>query len=75
MSLLSSNTSCPLSFVLQNDDDICDNIKQLHNSKDFEFLDEVYAQGEAVSSPGSTGTSGTFLERASRVLIATRTFF
>ena len=28
-----------------NDADICDNVKQLHNTRNFGFLDEFYDQG------------------------------
>ncbi|CAB9504115.1 expressed unknown protein [Seminavis robusta] len=44
--------------LYKNDDDVCENIKQLHNTKDFGFLDEFYAQGSPAVEPGGMGGGG-----------------
>lgn len=44
--------------LYKNDEDICDNIKQLHTTKDFSFLDEVYNQGAPLPPIGSFGGGG-----------------
>ncbi|CAB9520122.1 expressed unknown protein [Seminavis robusta] len=44
--------------LYKNDDDVCENIKQLHNTKDFGFLDEFYSQGTPADLPGNMGGGG-----------------
>ncbi|CAB9510835.1 expressed unknown protein [Seminavis robusta] len=44
--------------LYKNDDDVCANIKQLHNTKDFGFLDEFYSQGSPAVDPGRMGGGG-----------------
>lgn len=42
-----------------NDADICDNVEQLHNTRDFAFLDQLYDQGSELPAEVASFDAGT----------------